>query len=1214
MPVSVRSQRRLRWMKTRVALAFAALACLASLALPQRALAAGNEYAVGSKEAYEQAVAEIKANVEEGSEVTFVLTDDLGLTSASYQRAPVEFGIEGYKVTYTSDGNGPWALGASSYYLQCAVGDVTFDDVWLAVGQHADRDQGTVSSFYAQGHTVELTENFDQSIANLYGGSKGEAVESTHLIINGDIIGETANSSEQNWRVYGGGCYSGSGNSSSDGRVNGDVTIDLGPHSRAPWVYGGGENAQVDGSVTINLRGDATDPDHHIGNITGGGSVTKNGPDNASYPGRYAGVVLGNITLNLESGRTAGVASGGSYVSSGGDQGKSPAEIQELNDRNARYNYYFLGTVAGSVNVIMGREGDDAGTLVLETTVNNSGGSTYSVIQGDVNLVVNDGAQMQDLQGMGRNDIVEGAVNVTVNGGVIEGTVWGLGEAWYSSAGAHEVGRYDDENTQGIYSKDAVTVTLNGGEVGSIAWFEQYLNDRRGTKYGTPQIYGNVVLNVNGGEVGQVYAGNPADADPTGWKSGHKNLAYVRGDRGIELHVRGGEITGLPSIYAHELNTVYRGQRIYFENDEPVYLYQIVGANAGNNEDFADATGESAAHIIVNNTAPATLMYYQNSSGTTYPVFGPVNDAEETCGSIDVQSGTLAMAGEATILGDLTVREGGTLAMPSVTATDGFETALNVRGEALLANTAAGGSLKTTGAARYDWSSGSWRIYPSTSEVAPEVGEVFVRSQNTNEPAAVESDAELLDLVSEPGVAAGLYVEYTQKAEALSGADGTTYARAWRIAQGEAPEPDPVLEITLTPQDMVAYTGGDSLGGDSFPATRYEVTATLDGAATDMDLSDVAFTVDGTECTLPDETESGDVVVLPWVPDTFTLADASEMDATGAVAEGDVATDDVVAGDYAVAVDVDAISAEADGYEVTVEAGAGELTVRDVSQPEDVAAGSADVAQPVVGTAAQVDTADGIGMAVIAEGTEFFTNGQEELGLLGDDDSDSPQVALLFDELLPGDSDEDTAQLLRDRAGELGHDLTAENSEFRYLDLVNENDGNAWVSTQDGAAIEIWWPVPQGVNPDEVEFSVLHFQNLHREYRDNLEEQVAACEIEVIDARVEGGNVVFTLTGDQDEGCFSPFALTWTQVDDGDEPGGEQEPGDGEEPGGEQPGGDEAPDGEQPGGQDEPTAPATGGTLAATGDSTMVVIGAVLAAGAVAVVVGVALRRRSAQR
>ncbi|WP_144744298.1 hypothetical protein [Enorma burkinafasonensis] len=1203
-------------MKARVVLAFTALACLASLALPQRALAAGNEYTVGSKEAYEQAVADIKANVEEGSEVTFVLTADLGLTSANYQRAPVEFGIEGYDVTYTSDGNGPWALGAKSYYLQCAVGDVTFDDVWLAVGQHAQRDQGTVSSFYAQGHTVEFAENFDQPIAQLYGGSKGGAVESTHLIINGDVIGGVGSSTAQNWHVYGGGCYSGSGTSSTDGLVRGDVTIDLGPNSRAPWVYGGGKDAQVGGNVTVNLRGDASDADHHIGNITGGGSVTDDGPASSSYPGRYAGVVLGDITLNLESGRTAGVASGGSYVSSGGDQGQAPEDIQALNDRYARYNYYFLGTVAGNVNVIMGREGDDAGTLVLETTVNNSGGSTYSVIQGDVSLVVNDGAQMEDLQGMGRNDIVEGTVAITVNGGVVEGTVWGLGEAWYSSDGAHEVGRGDDENTAGIYLKDAVTVTVNGGEVGSIAWFEQYLYDGRGVKYGTPQIYGNVTLNVNGGTVGRVYAGNPADADPTGWESGHVKLAYVRGDRGIELHVRGGEITGLPSVYAHELNTVYRGQRIYFENDAPVRLYQIVGANARNNEDFADAASESAAHIVVKNTAPATLMYYENSRGTAYPVFGPVNDADETCGSIDVQSGTLAMAGEATILGDLTVHEGGTLAMPSVTATEGFETALNVRGEALLADTAAGGSLKTTDAARYDWSSGSWRIYPSTSEVAPEVGEVFVRSQKTNEPADAESDAELLGLVSEPGVAAGLYVEYTQESEALSGADGTTYAHAWRIAKGEVPEPDPVLEITLTSQDMVAYTGGDSLGGDSFPATRYEVTATLDGAATDMDLSDVAFTVNGDERTLPDGTQSGDVVVLPWVPDTFTLADASEMDTTGAVAEGDAATDDVVAGDYAVAVDVDAISAEADGYEVTVEADAGELTVRDVSKPEDVAAGSADVAQPVVGDAEQVDTADGIGMAVIAEGTEFFTNGQEELGLLGDDDSDSPQVALLFDELLPGDSDEDTAQLLRDRAGELGHELTAENSEFRYLDLVNENDGNAWVSTQDGATIEIHWPVPAGVDPEAVEFSVLHFQNLHREYRDNLGEQVAACPVEVIDARVEGGNVVFTLTGDQDEGCFSPFALTWTQVDDGEEPGGEQEPGDGEEPGGEQPGGGQQPDGTQPGQQAGKPAGsgADAGTLAATGDSTPVVIGAVLAAGAAAVAVGVALGRRSAQR
>lgn len=794
---------------------------------PRAALAEGDEYEVSSG-TYESVVEQIKENVVAGSDVTLVLTEDLGLKSSSYQRAPVEFGIEGYHVTYKSAKGGPYALGASSYYLQGAIGDVTFDNVWLAVGQHQERDQGTVSSFYANGHAVEFTESFSQPIASLYGGSSGESVDSTHLIINGDLIagGDSPGGASQNWKVYGGGCYSGSGNSASDGRVVGDVVIELGAHSRVPWVYGGGKDAPVGGGVTITLRGDASDPNHHVGNITGGGSVTKDAPDNASCPGRYAGTVGGDVTINLESGRCAGLASGGSYVSSGSSVRSTPEDIQKLNDRYEKYDYLFSGTVAGDVNVTMGREGDAVGTLVLETSVNNSGGSTYSVIQGDVSLTVDDGAKLQDLQGMGRNDIVEGAVSITINGGEVEDTVWGLGEAWYSSEGAHEVGRSDDPDEDNYYPKDAVTITLNGGSVGSIAWFEQYLYDGIGAKYGTPQVYGNVVVNVNGGEVGRVYVCNPSEADPTGWASGHKELAYVRGDKGIELHVRGGKFTSVPSIYAYSLNSVYRGQRIYFENDSTVYLYQIVGANASNNEDYAEATGESGADIIVDNSAPATLMYYTRG-GSTRPVFGALDDEDELCGSIDIQSGTLAMAGEAAILGDLTISDKGTLTMPTAELA-GVSSSLNVGGRAAIDDGVNGGQLQTTTASIYNWSSsGASRVYSTTTEASPAAGEVYVRSMDTNETAEAESDAELLDLDSAPGVAAGLYVEYTQQDAALT-AGSTNYSHAWRIAQGKAPEveeyhvlygfktgtrgaslPDAVTD--LLPTDGATYAMGETV-------------------------------------------------------------------------------------------------------------------------------------------------------------------------------------------------------------------------------------------------------------------------------------------------------------------------------------------------------------------------------------------------------------------
>ena len=320
-------------------------------------------------------------------------------------------------------------------------------------------------------------------------------------------------------------------------------------------------------------------------------------------------------------------------------------------------------------------------------------------------------------------------------------------------------------------------------------------------------------------------------------------------------------------------------------------------------------------------------------------------------------------------------------------------------------------------------------------------------------------------------------------------------------------------ELTLEPQSMVAYTGGDSLANTTFPAVRYRVTG-----ASDDEVAGLTFYADGVEIAAE---QAGSFWVLPGLATTFTGEDGA-------------AADDRAAGVYTIGVAADAITAEgADGtsYTVTVEDGA-TCTVRNVSTPAEVISGSADVAQPVVARAEDVDTTDGIGVAQIAPGTAYFTNGNEDMGVLGDAQSDEPQVALLFDELLPGEEGEDTAQLLRDRAADEGIELTEDNAEFRYLDLVNENDGNAWMSTEDGAQITIYWPVPEQLraNVEDYTFEVLHFTGLHREYRGDMEAQVAASDVERIACRVEGDNIVFTLTGDKDAGCFSPFAVTWERA------------------------------------------------------------------------------------
>lgn len=401
-----------------------------------------------------------------------------------------------------------------------------------------------------------------------------------------------------------------------------------------------------------------------------------------------------------------------------------------------------------------------------------------------------------------------------------------------------------------------------------------------------------------------------------------------------------------------------------------------------------------------------------------------------------------------------------------------------------------------------------------TEEGQPIIGHNYINAQTTSK--------DVFKLANENAKPGGFYFKKLEDAD-----KGNHGYDMWQVSQ---------RGITLTPQDMTSYTGGDSLSGDAFPTARYQIEA-----ADEVDLSKVTFTVDGEEQTVPSGTQSGDVITLPLLDDTFTLKDGASARAGAA--------DDAVAGEYEIGVDTKDVQVEyADGNPIELQVEPGTLTVRNVSAPEDVLSGDVDIAQPVVASQDNVDTTDGIGMAVIPTDADYYTNGKEELGLLGDNDSDEAQVALLFDELLPGEEGQDTWRLLRDRAQEEGYDLTKERSEIKYLDLINENDGNAWVSTEDGTKITIYWPCPDGVTEENFSGQVLHFKGLHREYRDDLEEQVADAQVEVIDARIEDGNVVFELEGNQTSGSFSPFAIAWEETG-ASKPGDSQKPSDGEETG-----------------------------------------------------------------
>ena len=131
----------------------------------------------------------------------------------------------------------------------------------------------------------------------------------------------------------------------------------------------------------------------------------------------------------------------------------------------------------------------------------------------------------------------------------------------------------------------------------------------------------------------------------------------------------------------------------------------------------------------------------------------------------------------------------------------------------------------------------------------------------------------------------------------------------------------------------------------------------------------------------------------------------------------------------------------------------------------------------------------------------------------------SDDVALLFDEII---GEERETQLTAKAESVLGTANGERSYEFKYLDLVDRGNADAWVTASNN--VTVYWPLPtEAVATDTVK--VLHFTGLHRENSNNdIPSAIESCTVETIqDARVENGYVVF----DIGSGGFSPFALVW---------------------------------------------------------------------------------------
>ncbi len=152
------------------------------------------------------------------------------------------------------------------------------------------------------------------------------------------------------------------------------------------------------------------------------------------------------------------------------------------------------------------------------------------------------------------------------------------------------------------------------------------------------------------------------------------------------------------------------------------------------------------------------------------------------------------------------------------------------------------------------------------------------------------------------------------------------------------------------------------------------------------------------------------------------------------------------------------------------------------------------------------------------EGTTFTIN---ESNVVASADG----VALLFDDIIENTQSESNRKaLLEAKVNEVLKDVTVPADKVRafdmkYLDLVDTQNGNAWVKASNPVTVS--WPYPEGTDQN-TDFTLLHFEELHRDMAANdVANSIANAKVSPVKVTKTATHIEFTTDG------FSPFVLVW---------------------------------------------------------------------------------------
>lgn len=393
-------------------------------------------------------------------------------------------------------------------------------------------------------------------------------------------------------------------------------------------IVGGAGASATYGNRIINLTGGV------VNYAVFGGSNGYIGSDTGSYRGTLGGstfiyvagtAVVGdddliNNNTNLfgaESGSVFGIGNGNSDSSKIGTANTSNivingnATIKRNVYGGGNYGAVGIDATSSTSTSIKVLGGEISGSLYGGGNNNGSGSSS---VEATINISIYDGKIGNVYGGSKTKGTVYGSANVSVLGGNIVNDVYGGGEGNNTFVTKNVDVVIGDNNVSNellingnVYGGSAYG-TVNGSEVGtSVSNFDTNVTVNRGTitqsVFGggkgnntyTPFVLGNVTVNINGGNIGNVFGGNDAQGSPNG-----DDFVYLNGGV-IGNSYGGGNNTGqeVTNIYLQgaTVNNLFGGSNksgtvnttnVYIKSGNVGNVYG--GNNIGGNTDVNNVT------------------------------------------------------------------------------------------------------------------------------------------------------------------------------------------------------------------------------------------------------------------------------------------------------------------------------------------------------------------------------------------------------------------------------------------------------------------------------------------------------------------------------------------------------------------------------------------------------------------------------------------------